>query len=354
MTHRTGFYGDAVLSNSQLDTDFDSETTGSIAKRQLIVTVDPSATSDRKLTARRDEVLYVSANNMEPTSFLNAHTASVGINSLGNVDTAVGYNSVYSFTSDADVSSAYGYTVNVSQISTNNTVGTFYGYVFPDMTGVSNQGNISNKVAFANLDPEAYIINYGYTVNSLGGQTAPANHPGMIPGVYYTGEHSLTVTKSINSNTFYFVPVYIPHNCTVDTLAVNVHSGTLTGGSVQLGIYKTLNGKINGAVVTGLATATSTGVKSVNIGQKIPSGTYLLSICSNINMNIVGGVPVGGNNSSNLYGQTSVPSTGVSPTQLVYNGLVGTHGTEPTFDVYPTLGSDEAWPLVWLTVETPA
>lgn len=350
MTHRTGFYGDAVLSNGSIDTDYDSEVTGSIAKRQLIVTVDPSGPSDRNLSARRDDVTFVSENDMEATSFLNAHTAGISINSLGNVDFTAGYNSRLSLSSDGDINNAYGYYFGLDSIGTTNAVQNLYGYVFPDLSTVPNQSNIINKVAFANLDSQASVVNYGKYVNKNGAEVVPANHPGLNPSAYYTGEYSVTAVKALAANTFYFIPMFVPHSCTVDTLSVNVHSGTLTGGSLQLSIYKLSNGKINGVVAHATVAATTTGVKSVILSQSLAAGTYLLGVSSNIVMNIVGGIPVSGNNTSNLYGQTSVPGASVAPSQLVYTGLAGTYNTQPSFNVYPTLGSDEAWPLVWLKV----
>lgn len=348
MTHRTGFYGDAVLSNSQLDTDFDSEVSDSIAKRQLIVTVDPSDTSDRKLAARRDEVTYVSAFNMEATSFLNAHTAAIGVNSLGDVDTAVGYNSVYSLTSSANITSAYGYQVNVEQISSDNSVDTLYGYVFPDMTGVPNQGNISSKIAFANFDPQASIVNYGSTYNSIGQEIVPPNHPGIIPGWYYTTDYSLTVTKSLTLDNLYFAPVYIPYKSTIHALYTKITTPGSVGALVQLSLYKVVNGVVSGVLAYGEASAEAAGSVEVILDVEVPAGTYLVGINCNQSVSIIGGIPVIG---QSKFGNESLPDVGETYAPVVYAPFDVTYGDTPSLDTGLLSSSDEAWPLVWYRVE---
>ncbi len=352
MTHRTGFYGDAVLSNGQLDTDFDSETSGSIVKRRLIVTVDPSDTSTRVMTSRSDEVSYVSANNMIAGGELRGHDSVMNISSLGSVESVVGDNSRFVFGSEANVTAAHGYQVDLNSITPNNTVNTLYGFTFSNMTTVPNQSSVLRKVAFANLDPEASILNYGTYEDAFGQTLGPVNHPGLIPGRYYGPLYAATEPVSMVADKAYLAHISIPYGATINSLSFVVTAAGSTGAQLRVAIYRLVKGKLSGVVGSGVATVDSPGSKTITLSVDVPAGNYVFAANPNMAVTILVGTPTA--DSSVVQGVASLPdgtayvaapATTYAPVDMVFADPL------PSVDDYPTLGSSGTLPLIYYTVE---
>lgn len=349
MSH-AGFYSDPVLSNSQLDVDFDSGTTGSIVKRHLQVTVDPSDVSDRVVISRRDESVFVSENNLISGGDLRSHDDKLTLSSFGSLINATAHSSRFSLGGSTVVTTLNGYTVALEDIGVTNTVDTLYGYKFENMTSVPNQSGIVKKVAFANLDPEASIENHGSYEDAFGNKMAPANSLGLVPGRLYGPLYSSSQHLALLQDNLYFARVYVPYNTTIDTLQVRVTVAGASGAQIRLGIYRLLDGKLSGSIADGITSADTVGVKTVTLNTAVSSGNYMLCVSCSAGLSIMGGTPTA--DSSVELGTSSIP------TDQFYAAPVSTFLAVPSvfndplpgIDDYPGIGNGFPLPLIYYTV----
>lgn len=269
-------------------TESNSLITGTNAARTNDITVNPSAGSTQVLFAERNQLNYISAQNMNTGGYLCPgqdviNTAA----STGTHDKMVGRLAQFNLLGGA-VTSALGFEAEIATIGASTTVGSYAGFYLPNLSGVPNIGNVSQLYSFASDHVNSASKNAGRTLNGRLAEIGPAYHPGLVTGRYYTAPYDTLAAQNSAVNILYFVPIWIPHRCTITKLGLTVT--TLGAGSARFGLWDSVNGFAGGLsgiprnriIDAGTVSVATTGDKEVTISQSVDAGMYFISMVTDV------------------------------------------------------------------------
>lgn len=118
------------------------------------------------------------------------------------------------------------------------------------------------------------------------GRRAPSGG-GIIPASYAAGRYTVppggSATDSLAEAECRYIPVFIPKDCTVDRIGIEVTTAGIGGAPVaRLGIYADDGDGKPGArlVDAGTVSTTTTGGKEIIISQALTKGLYWLAVAA--------------------------------------------------------------------------
>jgi len=107
-------------------------------------------------------------------------------------------------------------------------------------------------------------------------QHAPAWPPHAGGRFYGNACELANTTLAVGANIMYAIPIFVPTTTTYTAISVEVTT-LKAGASIQLGIYRDLNGAPDALVLdAGNVSAAATGLKTIVISQALTPGWYWL------------------------------------------------------------------------------
>lgn len=273
--------GDQVPANTVYT---DTGTSGTRAKVANDVTVSPTGNSASVVFGRRDQITWSSTYNLTSGGWLTANESVVNLTGSGTIDKVVANLAQVNATHTGTATAVLGYEAEIAAVAAGTTVAGFCGFYFPTLRNVANIGNVVSLGAFVNDDPIAFSRTKGQFFNSTLQEFAPPYHPGLLANRYYSAPHRFIGDGTVQGGIGVFVPVYIPHRCTVAKLGFRV-SGTAVGAArAVMAIYTAEKGKIQNLVwQSAEINAGTLGDKEVTPNVQVDAGTYWLCILPNTN-----------------------------------------------------------------------
>lgn len=265
----------------------DTGTTGTENLQTLTLTTTPSGASDKQVFATSEANTYNSSNSVSAPGYNSVKQLNLTLTGAGTHDKGV----VQLGTASAlggNVTSLLGFESELVGVGASTTVGSWCAYYSPNLSSVSNIGNVDLFYSFANdhvgapsnaLAKPAISKESGITVNGRLTELSPAYHPGLVAGQYYSAPTSAITPAAVLANTMYCIPVIIPHRCLPTKLGINVT--TAVAGNVVIGLYNSAcsgaPGSTNGVPTTLVAqiSAISTGTTGIKEGAITISDGYV-------------------------------------------------------------------------------
>lgn len=214
-------------------------TSGTNAGRTVDLNVSPSANSTQVAFAERVQVNYTSSYNQTVGGYISAGQDVVNTASgSGAHDKIVGRLCQINLLG-GNVTAVLGYESEIASIGAATLVGGYAAFFVPNLSGVPNIGNISQFGSFICQHVNSYSMNYGKTLNVNQKELAPAHHPGLVTGRYYSAPHDNLTTQAMSANIAYPVPIYVPERRASITLGFNV---TVGNGNANISLWIPGNG----------------------------------------------------------------------------------------------------------------
>jgi hypothetical protein len=261
-------------------------------------------------------------------------TANNGTESVNYIDMGINSSTFTGYVGSANDGYLYstGNDLWIGNTTSNKSI-----KLFTDGTGSTNvRVNITsasttiNNLSAGTITGGTYFSGSTPLANVFGNDIASYRKAGTTSFERWYGMNSVGLATSTTlahaTNTYFFIPFVVSRQITLDRIGINV---TTTGGTnslLRLGIYDSTNLIPNSLVLDAgtIDSASSTGMKSININQSLSPGLYYLTSVSTgattvsvTAFAITNGIPIFGISS----GGTGAAATWLSSTSSIFSAL---------------------------------
>ncbi len=183
-----------------------------------------------------------------------------------------------------------GYEFSLGGINPTGNFSASSDFFSPNLENVPNKHRIQRMAAFTNQDTGKIVQSYGPFVDKRFREVSPIDHPGYLPGRWYSNPYySTSPGPSVPANNGWCKSFYF--GTRVNLAKLRVYTGPGAGGSYKVGIYTAVGGKVaNKEWASGLIASPGANTHfDVEVNTQIDAGSYYVVVACTVAGQTLGG-----------------------------------------------------------------
>lgn len=184
-------------------------------------------------------------------------------------------------------SAILGYEHSLGGIGPTSNHDSLSDFFSPNLEYVPNKHRVARFGAFTNQDTGKVIQNYGPYIDRVFREVAPADHPGYVPGRFYTNPYWWVESRPLPANTMSLMLIHIKSRIHIDSLRMFTGSGA--GGNYRCAMYTAVQGLIKDKVLV-TETLSSPGPNQAidfSVNTQIDPGMYWIGVACSVSGNTI-------------------------------------------------------------------